>query len=448
MTDGAARGEQRPSQRALRGWLTAEAVSLTGTRVSMVAIPWLVLTTSGSATWTGVVAFAEMLPYVVAKAASGPLIDRLGARRVSVVSDLLSVVAVGAVPLLHVLDLLTLPVVTAVVALAGLLRGPSDGAKHALVPSVVASSEVSLERATGLSGAVERLASTLGAAFAGLLVAAVGPAEALVVDAVSFALAAALLAAFVPAPDPAVGADALTEGAPSGYLAQLREGGRFLRREPVLLAITVMIAFTNLLDVAYASVLVPVWAEQTAGGARAIGLLFGFFSGAAVLGSLIASRLGERLPRFAIYVVAFTLCGFPRFAVMAYDVAADVALWWVLVVAAVGGFGAGFINPILGAVVFERIPPHLVGRVVTLTSALSWAGMPFGGLLAGLAVSGYGDVATLLGAGTAYFVATMAPLLVPSFRGLDRRPDEGTGPTTAGEGSAQPGEPERDLARG
>ena len=54
----------RPSQRALRGWLTAEAVSLTGTRVSMVAIPWLVLTTSGSATWTGVVAFAEMLPYV------------------------------------------------------------------------------------------------------------------------------------------------------------------------------------------------------------------------------------------------------------------------------------------------------------------------------------------------------------------------------------------------
>lgn len=436
----------RPSQRALRGWLTAEAVSLTGTRVSMVAIPWLVLTTSGSATWTGIVAFAEMLPYVVAKAASGPLIDRLGPRRVSVVTDLLSVLVVGAVPLLHVLDLLTLPVVTVAVALAGLLRGPSDGAKHALVPAVVASSGVSLERATGLSGAVERLASTLGAAFAGLLVAAVGPAEALVIDAVSFAVAAALLAAFVPAPSPGTGEE--PTGGTTGYLAQLREGGRFLRREPVLLAITLMVAFTNLLDVAYASVLVPVWAEETGGGAQAIGLLFGFFSGAAVLGSLIASRLGERLPRFTVYVVAFTLCGLPRFAVMAYDVAADVPLWWVLVVAVVGGFGAGFINPILGAVVFERIPPHLVGRVVTLTSALSWAGMPFGGLLSGLAVSGYGDVATLLAAGTAYFVATMAPLLVPSFRGLDQRPDTGGGPTTRGTGSAEAGEPERDLARG
>ena len=66
----------------------------------------------------------------------------------------------------------------------------------------------------------------------------------------------------------------------------------------MLLAITVMVAFTNLLDTAYAAVLVPVWADETGGGAQAIGLLFGFFSGAAVLGSVIASRLGERLPRF------------------------------------------------------------------------------------------------------------------------------------------------------
>jgi MFS family permease len=435
------RGEHRPSQRALRGWLTAEAVSLTGTRVSMVAIPWLVLTTSGSATWTGIVAFAEMLPYVLAKAAAGPLIDRLGARRVSVITDLLSVVVVGSVPLLHALDLLTLPVVTGLVALAGLLRGPSDGAKHALVPAVVRSSGVSLERATGLSGAIERLASTLGAAFAGVLVAAVGPAQALVLDALSFGLAAGLLAAFVPA-------ERSADQAPSaGYLADLREGGRFLRREPVLLAITIMVAFTNLLDTAYAAVLVPVWADETGGGAQAIGLLFGSFSAAAVLGSVIASRVGERLPRFRIYVIAFAVCGLPRFAVLAYDVAADVPVWWVLVVSVVGGFGAGFINPILGAVIYERIPEALVGRVITLTSALSWAGMPFGGLVAGLLVSGYGEVAALLAVGAAYTVATMSPLLVPSFRRFDERP-AGRTERAAESVSAETGEPERDLTRG
>ena len=172
-----------------------------------------------------------------------------------------------------------------------------------------------------------------------MLVAAVGPAQALVVDAASFGVSAAgLLAAFVPAPERRA-----APGAPGRRRATSPTCARaagFLRREPVLLAITVMVAFTNLLDTAYATVLVPVWAEETGGGAAAIGLLFGFFSGAAVLGSLVASRYGERLPRFRIYVVAFTICGLPRFVVLAYDVAADVPVWWVLVVAVVGGFGA------------------------------------------------------------------------------------------------------------
>ena len=104
-----------------------------------------------------------------------------------------------------------------------------------------------------------------------------------------------------------------------------------------------------------------------------------------------------------------------------------------------GGFGAGFINPILGAVMYERIPEALVGRVITLTSALSWAGMPFGGLVAGLLVSGYGEVAALLAVGAAYTVATMAPLLVPSFRRFDERPaPRPRGGRTGGRGVCQP----------
>ena len=65
------------------GWLTAQAISLLGTRVSMLAIPWLVLTTTGSATQTGLVAAVELTPLVVFKAVGGPLVDRLGPRRVA-----------------------------------------------------------------------------------------------------------------------------------------------------------------------------------------------------------------------------------------------------------------------------------------------------------------------------------------------------------------------------
>ncbi len=397
----------------LVGWLTAEAVSLTGTRVSMIAIPWFVLTTTGSATQTGLVAFAEMGPYVTAKALGGPLIDRLGARRVSVTADLGSVAVVGAIPALHAIEALSFPLLMVLVAVAGSLRGPADGAKQALVPVLVDAAGISMERATGLGSAVERLAGMLGAAAGGVLVAAIGPAQALVVDAGSFAVSSLLIALTAPggrqAPD--------TDDGP--YLTRLREGWDFLRRDRVLVAITSMVAVTNLLDMAFAVVFVPVWAQRSGGGAAAIGLLFAVFAGASVLGSLLAAAVADRLPRRVTYLVAFLLTGAPRFLVFALDVPLSV----VLTVAVVGGFSSGFINPILGAVIFERIPPHLVGRVSSLNTSLCWALIPFGGVAGGLAIAGLGFAPAVAVFGMAYLAATTLPALLPQWRDIDRKPD-------------------------
>lgn len=94
------------------------AVSLTGTRVSAVALPWFVLVTTGSATQTGLVAFFEMAPYVVVEALTGPLVDRVGPRTVSWSTDLASATA-AAVPLLHALHLLSFPLLLALVAVIG-----------------------------------------------------------------------------------------------------------------------------------------------------------------------------------------------------------------------------------------------------------------------------------------------------------------------------------------
>ncbi len=401
------------SRRApLVGWLTAEAVSLTGTRVSMIAIPWFVLTTTGSATQTGIVAFAEMAPYVVVKALAGPVVDRVGARRVSITTDVTSVLVVGAIPLLATLDMLTFALLLVLVAVAGTLRGPSDGAKQALVPAVVAASGVTMERAAGLGGAVERLATTVGAACAGVLVAVIGPAQALVVDAASFGVAAALLALTAPRH-----AMAERERAKDTYLVQLRQGWDFLRRDRVLVAIVAMIATTNLLDAAYTAVLVPVWAQQSRGGATAIGILFAVFSTAAVLGSVVAATVAERLPRFWTYLIAFLLGGLPKFVALALG----IPLAGVLAVAVIGGFAVGFINPILSAVIYERIPAHLIGRVTSLQNSLCWAGIPFGGIIGGLLVTRIGLSPALLAVGAVYFVATMLPALQPQWREIDRR---------------------------
>lgn len=401
------------SRRALYGWLTAEALSLTGTRVSMIAIPWLVLTTTGSATLTGLVAFAEMTPMVLLKVLGGPVIDRLGARRVAVTCDLLSVVVVGLVPVLHLLDMLAFPLLLLLVAFAGALRGPGDAAKYSLVPRIAAHTGVSNERVTGLNSSVERGASMLGSAFAGGLVVAVGPANALVIDALSFLLSAAVLGwATVSMGRPEPSGEAQTS-----YRTQLREGWTFLSREPVLLGLSVMIALTNLLDLAWVSVLLPVWAKESGGGAAVIGAVLAVWAAFSVAGSLVAAAWGEQMPRFRTYVVAFLVTGAPRFVVFALG-----APWWVIfAVCAVGGFGSGFLNPILGAVFFERIPAPLVGRVSSMSTAMCFALMPLGGLLGAALVVGFGVDSGLLVLAAAYFVVTMGPAaVIPSYRRMDR----------------------------
>jgi MFS family permease len=401
-------------RRPLHGWLAADAISLTGTRVSMIAVPLFVLHTTGSAGRTGVVALAETLPLVVLKLLGGPLIDRLGARRIAVTCDLASLVVVAAGPLLYAAHLLTFPLFVALVALAGALRGPGDGAKYALIPALVRAADVPMERVTGLAGTVERGASLSGSVLAGLLVAGIGAADALLVDAASFGVSAVLMlwatAALPRVEDP--------DRDPLPYRAQLREGWTFLRGDRLLLGIAVMVALTNMIDMAFTSVLMPVWAVRSGNGAAVLGLVFAVWGGSSALGALVAAGYGSRLPRFRLYLVSFLLTGAPRFAVLALA----APLLGVVAVFVVGGFFSGFLNPLLDAVQFERIPGALVGRVSSMMTALCFALMPLGGLLGGLMVSSWTLPVAFLVCGAAYLAVTILPAVDPEWREMDQRP--------------------------
>ena len=401
----------------LYGWLTAETISLVGTRISMLALPWFVLETTDSPAKAGLIALFEMTPLVLSKIFGGPVIDRIGPRRVAIACDLGSAVVVGLIPLLYAAGQLHFPILLGLVALAGALRGPGDAAKSSMIPQLVEAAGVPTERATGLYSFVERTASMLGAAAAGLLIGLVGATNAIVIDAASFAVGALVLAVTTAgltrlrAPEPTEAPEA-----PASYRAQLAEGWHFLRRDRVLLGIAFMVALTNLIDLAWSSVLMPVWGQQHA-GPETIGLLFATFSGFSALGSAVAAALGDRMRRYPTYLVCFLVTGIPRFLVIAFG----APLWVVFVVFAIGGTSSGFINPILGAIQFERIPAHVLGRVMSLISAFAWGLMPLGGLLGGGLVSAFGLTTALVACGIAYFVVTMFPAVDPTWKQIERR---------------------------
>lgn len=400
------------NRRPFLAFALAETLSISGTRLSTIAIPWLVLTTTGSPVLTGVVAMAEMLPYVVAKALSGPLIDRIGPKRLAIGCDLASVLVVGLVPLLALTGWLGFELLLPIVVAMGMLRGPSDAAKHAMVPDIARLAVVPLERVTGVAGVIERLASTVGAAAAGGLIALIGPGLALALNAVTFALAALVVATGLPAFRTA------RPESRASYFSELREGFDFIRRDALLVGIVIMISTTNLLDAAYSAVLLPVWTQSAGYDAALLGLLFAVMSAAAIAGAAIATATGERLPRLTVYTLAFLIAGLPRFAVFAIDVPLVAAF----VTLAIAGFAAGFINPILSAVIIERIPPGMIGRATALIGAFTWALLPFGGLVGGALIALIGLGPTLWLTGIAYVAATLLPLARRSFRSFGSRP--------------------------
>ncbi|EDY47711.1 conserved hypothetical protein [Streptomyces clavuligerus] len=434
---------------------------MTATRISALALPWFVLVTTGSPTRMGLVAFCELAPYVLAMALAGPLVDRVGPRTVSWVMDLASAAAALLVPLGHALDLLSFPLLLLLVALIGVARGPGDLAKEVMVPEAAERAGVPLERATGLSGVVERLAATVGPVAGGVLITLTGPLAGLLVNAVCFALGAVLVALVLPrrmgraaadgppAPDAAPGTDPGTgtgtgtgadtggrpaEAAAAGYWRQFAEGCAFLRSDRLLFMMVSMVGVTNLLDSAFSTVLLPLWAAESDGGPALIGLLTGASAASAIGGSLLAAVVAHRLPRRVVLFTAFLLAGAPRFLILTADGAPTGA---VLTVFVVSGFGAGFLNPILSAVWFERVPRRMLGRVNALGDAVAWAGMPLGGLLAGAVVTAAGLLPVLVVSGVLYVLTTSLTGLRPEWRAIDRSPA-----AAASGGSAAPAAPD------
>lgn len=397
--------------RGLIGVLTAQGLAWTGTRLSTIALPWFVLTTTDSAALTGIVVFAEMTPYVIMQVLAGPVIDQIGPRRISIAGDLVSMVAVAAIPLLYAADLLTLALLLPIVAIVGACRGPSDASKSVFIPAVTADARVPLERGTGLAGTVERLSSTVGPAIAGVVVAALGGPYALAITAALFGLGAVVIAWSTPARRTSQSADS-----PDRYLTRLRAGAAFVRREPMLRSIVGMVAVTNLLDAAWSSVFLPVWARDTGQGPAVIGLVVGVMSAAAIVSSAVSAAVAHRMPRRPTYLIGFLLGGAPRFIVLALGAPTPI----VVAVYMVSGFGMGFINPIIGAIQFERTPPEMYGRARTVTVAVAWAGIPIGPLIGGALVALTGLPPSLLVTGVAYLITTLIPAMQHEWAEMDR----------------------------
>jgi len=390
----------------------ANAVSLVGNVFSLIAIPWFVLQTTGSATQTGVTGLFTILPVVLAGFFGGTLIDRLGYKRTSIIADLASCVTTALIPLLYVTIGLEFWQLIVLVFLGALLDAPGSTARAALLPELAEQAGMPIERATSLVHVIERGARLVGAPLAGFLIGIMGTANVLWLNAISFIVSAVIIGFLVPVPTLAE-----KEEKTGRYFDELRDGLRFIANDSLILSIVVMVMLTNFLDAIFGGVLQPVYVNEVYGNALNLGLLIAANGGGAVIGGLIFAAIGHRLPRHATFVAAFVLTGFRFWVYALYP-----PIWVLTVVTLITSIGAGPLNPIIGAIEFERIPPHMRGRVFGAITAGAWIAMPLGMLLGGILTDRFGTFIMMIGLAITFLITTLSMAFIPAMKEMNRKP--------------------------
>jgi MFS family permease len=389
----------------------ANAISLVGNVFSLIAIPWFVLQTTGSATQTGITGFFTILPVVLAGFLGGTLIDRLGYKRTSIIADYASGITTALIPLLYVTTGLEFWQLLVLVFLGALLDTPGGTARAALLPELAEQAGMPIERATSLIHVIERGARLVGAPLAGLLIGLMGTANVLWLNAASFIVSAAIIGLMIPAVTPA------TEKTKSGkYFDELKDGLRFIAQDRLILAIVVMVMLTNFLDAIFGGVLQPVYVREVYGRAMDLGLLIAANGGGAVIGGLIFAAIGHRLPRHATFVGAFVLTGFRYWVYALYP-----PVWIMIVVTLICSIGAGPLNPIIGAIEFERIPSQMRGRVFGAITAGAWLAMPLGMLLGGVLTDKLGTFIMMIGLAITFLITTLSMAFIPAMKEMNRK---------------------------
>lgn len=390
----------------------ANAISLVGNVFTLIAVPWFVLQTTGSATKTGITGFFSILPVVLAGFLGGTIVDRLGYKPTSIISDLASGVTVALIPLLYFTVGLEFWQLMVLVFLGALLDTPGGTARAALLPELAEQAGMPIERVTSLTHVIERSARFVGAPLAGLLISLVGTANVLWLDAASFFVSAAIVWILVPK------INLKYEGAlASGtYFDELKQGLHFIAHDQLILSIVIMVMLTNFLDAIFGGVLQPVYVKEVYGDAVSLGLLISANGGGAVIGGLIFAAIGHRLPRHATFVGAFLLTGLRFLAYLLYP-----PVWILVVTTLICSIGAGPLNPIIGAIEFERIPAHMRGRVFGAIQAGAWIAMPLGMLLGGVLTERLGTFVMMIGMTIAYFLTTGSMAFIPAMKEMNRK---------------------------
>lgn len=368
--------------------LIAQAISNVGDGVTLVAMPLLATHYTRDPVLIAGATVAQGLPWLFFSLHAGVVVDRLDRRRLMIAADTLRFVVLFLFVVMIFAGrdgIALLYVVAFILATAETVYSSSA---QSIIPQVVGDDDEALDTA---NGRIEATAVTgqqfIGPALGGLLFAAALSAPFLL-DALTFA-ASALLLLRMQGRFSAVTSSAVAVNPRRSILREITEGLRWIRHDPVLRLIFVLIGSASFLQGSAFGLLALYARDVLVVSAAVFGLVWAIAAAGDLLGSLATGRLREMLGAGRTITAAIAASGVGYLLI---GVSSEVVLFAVGL--AISGFSVVTANIVLMSLRQRLTPDRLLGRVSSVMRLGTHGLYPLGALFGGLVADHFGGVRT------------------------------------------------------
>ena len=351
-------------------WLSG-LVSVAGDWVLMIALPYYVYVTTGSTLATAGMTAAELAPAILLSSFTGVLADRWDRKRILVVANLLQALVVASLLLVSEGWLWSVYVVAALQSTAAAFSQPAESA---LLPTLVPGEE--LVQANALNTLNNRLGRFIGVPLGAALLSWWGLDAVVVVDAVTFLLAAALIA---PITAPARASD--PDGVPEEphFWREWTAGLRVVRHDRTIAVLFVVFGLMTFGGTMLDPLYVPWIRDVLDEGVEVVAVITMTHSVAGIAGSLLVGTWGSRFSARTLMGWGSVIAGF--LLLVKFNVP---VLWLTLALSAIGGVTAVASSAGVETLAQERTPEHVRGRVFGSLQAFIWLASLLGAVVGGV----------------------------------------------------------------
>ncbi|MDR0217718.1 MAG: MFS transporter [Enterobacteriaceae bacterium] len=362
----------------ISGLLALNGVSILGNTITEIAIPWLILEVSGNPLLVAAVMSAKIVPLIFSIFFSAQLVDKYGAFRLSVLSDLVNFLSVLLIPLFYSLDVLHFYLLAILLIFSTILDSPGRLAKDVMLAKEITRHKKEQERINGINSTIENIGDLIGPVFGSLIIAMLGTINALYFDAVSFLVVASgiilLKKHFV--------ADISQAIEPASSLLSYRyffEAFGYIRAEKTLFSVLILSSIINFVITPFLIVYLPYVNKIEFNSVISLGVSITCFGIGTTFSSLLYSLYGRRFSSHRIILAGYSLLGLSFISLSLF--AGQYVLFLQLFAI---GCSIGFAAPVEVTLIQRQVPENLFSRIMTLFTSIRFLSVPIGYLCFGI----------------------------------------------------------------